>query len=78
MQCMSYGVRLKDLPDEWFERQEGMPLSSDLFGLIELLACNREMERGELKKAEDRLDALEKAEGLSPLLRYLTLVDLAS
>lgn len=73
---MTQGVRLKDMPAEWFELPSDAAMKSALSAAIGVFACNRLMDAHLFQEA-DRLMArlLEMDSGILPLHRALLVCD---
>lgn len=70
------GVRLKDMPDEWFTLPSPKSLKNAVIAVIGVFACNRMMDAGELEKADEAMVKLLQIDtGIVDLHRCLLVVD---
>ena len=52
------GVRIKDMPEEWFEMPNDEDMKNNLISAIGVLHCDRLMDMQELEKAEKEMERL--------------------
>lgn len=70
------GVRLKDMPEEWFAVPSGDAMKNSMVAAIAVFACNRLMDEGRLEEADDRMARLLSMDsGMPGLYRYLLTCD---
>ncbi|SCJ78485.1 Uncharacterised protein [uncultured Clostridium sp.] len=75
-QLQTEGVRLKDMPPEWFVVQPTEGKADTLASTIEVFACNRLMDRHAFGEASERIDRLlQEDTGLVNLHRNQLLYD---
>lgn len=70
------GVRLKDMPDEWFVLPDGAAMKNGMTSVKGVLVCNRLMDAMELERARETIrHILETDSGIIELHRRLLLCD---
>ncbi len=70
------GVRLKDMPEEWFTMPSPESLKNVLIAVIGVFACNRMMDAMELEKADETMAKLLQMDtGIVDIHRHLLVVD---
>lgn len=70
------GVRLKDMPDEWFEMPSEESMDNSIIASIAVFSCNRLMDSMEFEKADKQMeDLLEGENGVLGLYRSMMTVD---
>ena len=70
------GIRLKDMPDEWFSLREGADLNNPLIAAIAVFGENRAMDSKDFEKAGERIRLLCSEEvSIAPLYRALLVND---
>ena len=70
------GVRLRDMPDEWFETPEAEAMKNSLVAAMGVFACNRMMDAMEFARADQAMEKLmEQDTGLVGLYRNLMTMD---
>lgn len=52
------GVRIKDMPAEWFVMPEEEELQNTMTAVLAVLACNRKMDEGKLTEADSMMEKL--------------------
>ena len=73
---MTKGVRLKDMPDEWFAMPSDKAMKNGIIAAVGVFACNRLMDAMELEKADDTIaELLQMDTGINELHRRLLIVD---
>ena len=71
-QKQSEGIRLKDMPEEWFRLSDGADLNNPLIAAVAVFAENRYMDCGDFSKAEEKIRLLTSEDvSLAPLYRAL-------
>jgi hypothetical protein len=71
------GIRLKDMPDEWFEASPEASMNNSMIAAIGVLACNRLMDQLKLSEAKQAMEKLLNMDnGIVGLHRSLITVDL--
>ena len=75
-EMVSRGVRVKDMPEEWFEMPSDEAMKNGIVATVGVLVCNRLMDEKRFEEA-DRLMAeiLSKENGVAGLYRYLLVCD---
>ncbi|MBQ8389284.1 MAG: hypothetical protein IJX46_10210 [Clostridia bacterium] len=72
----SNGVRLKDMPKEWFEFPPDAAMKNSMVAAEGVFACNRLMDEGKFKAAAARMDHMLKIDsGMVDLHRNLLICD---
>lgn len=75
-EATSQGIRLKDLPDQWFELPGGGDLKNSMVMTIAVFACNRLMDAQNFDVAREKIDALlHGAQPIIGLYRHLLICD---
>lgn len=70
------GIRLKDMPDEWFEVPSEESMKNSMIAVMGVFACNRLMDQMQFEKLKQTLDKLLKMDtGIAGLHRYLLVTD---
>lgn len=70
------GVRLKDMPEEWFVVPEDISLDNSLNAAVAVLATNRLMDEGKLREADEAMTKLLESEtAMAGLHRNLMTAD---
>ena len=70
------GIRLRDMPAEWFVIPDGGSLENSMVVVIAVFACNRLMDEGKYDETEQAIRALcEKKTGMVGIHRMLLLCD---
>ncbi len=73
---ISQGVRLKDMPDEWFVVPSRESMKNSMVAAVGAFCCNRKMDAMEFEEAGRMMaEILEKAEGLVDLYRCMMRLD---
>lgn len=73
---LAKGVRLKDMPEEWFIVPEDMALDNSLNAALAVLGTNRLMDEGKLREADEAMaKLLESRTALAGLHRNLMIAD---
>lgn len=73
---LSKGVRLKDMPDEWFEIPSEEAMKNGMTAAVGVFACNRLMDAMELEKAEESMKKLLSMDiGMAGLHRSMLQLD---
>lgn len=73
---LAKGVRLKDMPAEWFELPQDMALDNSLNAALAVLGTNRLMDEGKLREADEAMaKLLESRAALAGLHRNLMISD---
>lgn len=71
------GMRIKDMPEEWFEMPSPEAMKNSMTAVLGVLACNRMMEQMEFEKAERTIrELLQMNTGIIGLHRGLMTADL--
>lgn len=52
------GVRLKDMPEEWFDMPRRENVKNSMVAAVEVFACNRLLDMGKLAEADKRMEQL--------------------
>ena len=75
-EMVSRGIRIKDMPEEWFELPSEEAMKNGIIATVPVLACNRLMDQKRFEDA-DRLmaDILSKENGIVGLYRHLLTCD---
>lgn len=73
------GVRLKDMPEEWFEMPTDEAMKNSMVATIAVFACNRMMDQMDFSMAQQTMEKLLEADpaGLLPIYRSLLKIDIA-
>lgn len=75
-EMISKGVRLKDMPEEWFEMPADEAMKNAIIATVSVLACNRLMDEKQFEEADHLMaDILSKDNGVIGLYRYLLTCD---
>ncbi len=75
-ELQSRGVRLKDMPEEWFELPTDEEMKNAMIAPIGVFAASRLMDEGRLSEAEELMERLMSIEsGIVPLHRALMICD---
>ena len=70
------GVRLRDMPGEWFVIPDGASLENSMVAVISVFACNRLMDEGKYDEAEEAIRSLCAAKtGMVGVHRSLLICD---
>ena len=70
------GVRLRDMPGEWFVIPDGASLENSMIAVISVFACNRLMDEGKYDEAEEAIRSLCAAKtGMVGVHRSLLICD---
>lgn len=70
------GVRLRDMPEEWFVIPDGASLENSMVAVISVFACNRLMDEGKYDEAEEAIRSLCAAKtGMVGVHRSLLICD---
>lgn len=70
--AMAQGLRLREMPEEWFRWPEETDLSNSLCAAVAVYCCNRLLDEHRLAECRERITALlDGAPGLTPLYRGL-------
>ena len=70
------GVRLRDMPGEWFMIPDGASLENSMVAVISVFACNRLMDEGKYDEAEEAIRSLCAAKtGMVGVHRSLLICD---
>ena len=70
------GVRLRDMPGEWFAIPDGASLENSMVAVISVFACNRLMDEGKYDEAEEAIRSLCAAKtGMVGVHRSLLICD---
>lgn len=70
--AMAQGLRLREMPEEWFRWPEETDLSNSLCAAAAVYCCNRLLDEHRLAECRERITALlDGAPGLTPLYRGL-------
>lgn len=70
------GVRLKDMPDEWFEIPSEESMKNSMTAVIGVFACNRLMDQMKFEEAEQIMEKLLQMDtGIVGIHRNLMVVD---
>ena len=70
------GVRLRDMPGEWFVIPDGASLENSMVAVISVFACNRLMDEGKYDEAEETIRSLCAAKtGMVGVHRSLLICD---
>lgn len=70
------GVRLRDMPQEWFELPEGADMSNTMIVTMGVFACNKLMDEGRYDEADARMaELLSCGDGLMGIYRSLLVCD---
>lgn len=70
------GVRLRDMPGEWFVIPDGASLENSMVAVISVFACNRLMDEGKYAEAEEAIRSLCAAKtGMVGVHRSLLICD---
>ena len=73
---ISRGIRLKDMPAEWFEVPSGKSMGNGIIATIGVLACNRLMDQHRFEEADQLMKRLLSTQnGIIGLYRNLMLCD---
>ncbi len=73
---VSAGVRLKDMPEEWFPQPEGDALKNSMVAAIAVFGCNRLMDEHRFAEAEQRMAHLmDRETGIVDLHKNLLVCD---
>lgn len=73
---LSQGVRLKDMPKEWFEVPENEDMKNSIVSVMGIFACNRLMDEHNFKEAKILMESiLEMDSGIVELHRNLLICD---
>jgi hypothetical protein len=72
------GLRLKDMPDEWFSTPAEGDLQNSLIATIEVYRCNRLLDEQKIAQAAERIRALTESDAaIAGIHRNLLICDLA-
>jgi len=73
---ISFGKRLKDLPEEWFTRPDEEGMQNSLIAAIAVFACNRLMDLGKYEEAAKEMECLiNKKSGMVGIHKHLLNID---
>jgi len=71
------GIRLKDMPAEWFKLPDGWPMDNSICAAIAVVVCNREIDRMEFTRgAELAAELVGEKNGLIPLYNQILTIEL--
>lgn len=71
------GVRLKDMPDEWFEIPSDEEMKNSMIAVLGVFACNRMVDAHEFEEAAEKMKhLLEIDSGIAGIHRNLMICDL--
>ncbi len=71
------GVRLKDMPEEWFVMPDEASMKNSLVAVMGVFSCNRLMDEQRFEEAEARMERLlQQKNGITALHRNLMVCDL--
>lgn len=73
-EAQTEGIRLKDLPDEWFRLPEGAAKNNEIISTITVFSENRAMDRLDFQKAKEIMNMLEHDEEYSILGVYKSML----
>lgn len=74
--AMAQGLRLREMPEEWFRWPEETDLSNSLCAAAAVYCCSRLLDEHRLAECRERITALlDHAPGLTPLFRACLAVD---
>lgn len=73
---LSKGLRLKDMPAEWFEMLSNEAMKNNLVAAIGVIVCNRMMDQHRFQEADERMEyILEIESGMVGIHRNLVICD---
>lgn len=75
--CIAMGQRLKDMPDEWFEKAPENERNNMMITAMEVLACNRLMDQLNVQAAEQEMRSLVNDPDVAGIYRSLLALEIA-
>lgn len=70
------GLRLKDMPEEWFQIPDSADMENTMVATIAVFGCNRLLDAGKLEEADSRMERLlNMKNGMAGLHRCLLICD---